>query len=384
MNRTIRIANSFVLALFLLALPAGLAAQDAEGVPAEEVATDEQADGGAEKKKSGFDFQKKLNHHLMDAVIFEFHPGGTRVYAGPDGFEKPPMFVKEYTFYDENGAYRYEGGVPMHLTRRVMMMIVVSIIMMILLLVAARQITRNPYRINGRLGNILEAAVGWLRRDVTREGMHEHARGFEPYVFTLFFFILFLNLAGLFPPIGEGLAKIVESFSATEHADHGGHHGPHPVSAIWPGITVTGDVSVTFSLAVIVMVMMWVTGFRYQGPGFVYKAVPDGVPWPLYVIMWPLEFVVSPIAKSFALTIRLLANMTGGHVLILAIMGFIFQVSSLWYMGVGPAIGAAGITLASVFGAVAIYFLEILVGFLQAFIFAILTSLFIGSVMHRH
>ena len=96
------------------------------------------------------------------------------------------------------------------------------------------------------------------------------------------------------------------------------------------------------------------------------------MPWPLWPLLWPLEFIISPIAKAFALTVRLLANMTAGHVVILALLGFIFEFRS--YAIVPISIG----------GATAIYLLEIFVAFVQAFIFTLLTSLFVGSSMHRH
>jgi len=88
--------------------------------------------------------------------------------------------------------------------------------------------------------------------------------------------------------------------------------------------------------------------------------------------MFPLEFIVSPLAKAFALTVRLLANMTAGHVVILALLGFIFEFQSYAVVPI------------SILGATAIYMLEIFVAFLQAFIFTLLTSLFVGSSMHRH
>ncbi|MBW7859332.1 MAG: F0F1 ATP synthase subunit A, partial [Leptonema sp. (in: Bacteria)] len=100
--------------------------------------------------------------------------------------------------------------------------------------------------------------------------------------------------------------------------------------------------------------------------------VPGGVPFWLFPLMWPIEFIVGPLAKGFALMIRLMANMTAGHVLILVLVGFIFQVGQAWIVPI------------SVFGMGAIYVLEILVAVLQAFIFALLSSIFIGLMMHRH
>ncbi len=338
---------------------------------------------GDHGKSKGFDFVAKLEHHLNDSVIFEWNIGGTKVRPGEEGY-KTPAFTRRYTFKDAEGLYRYDGGLPMHITRRVMMMIIVGTLLTVILILIARRIAKNPYRVNGRAASMIEAAVLWIRKDLVEEGMHSHGKGFEHLILSLFFFIFALNLAGLFPPIGEGVNKIYEAVTHTHHDNHSAGSTEAPLIAVWPGITATGDIGVTLPLALMTTLLMWITGFRYQGFKFLWHSVPNGVPVALYPIMWPLEFIISPVAKGFALTIRLLANMTGGHVILLALVGFIFQAKALWFGGPIGIVGGAGITLASVAGSVAIYFLEILVAFLQAFIFAMLSSLFIGSVMHRH
>jgi F-type H+-transporting ATPase subunit a len=199
-----------------------------------------------------------------------------------------------------------------------------------------------------------------LKDEAIDPNMHGHGHGYYAYLFTLFFFILFCNLFGLIPSVGELIALIT------------GGDGHSTIALIWSGITVTGDISVTATLAIITLIMIYVAGFVHQGPLFPIYSVPNGVPAPLYLLMFPLEFIVSPLAKAFALTVRLLANMTAGHVVLLALLGFIFEYQSIL---IAPI---------SVMGATAIYMLEIFVAFLQAFIFTLLTSLFVGSSMHRH
>ena len=340
----------------------------------------------AKSKKGGFDLPYLLSHHLMDSVIWEWNVGGEKVYEEDRRFTDP-AFLRRYSFRDPQGRlYKYSGGIPLHLTRRVVQMMIVGALLVFLFGFAAWRISRNPYRIPGRFSNILETLFQWCRRDIVDPSMHGHAKGFYSYILTLFFFILFLNLAGLFPPLGEGLQKLWYHFAG--EGGHAAHHGPGYTEstfiALWPGITVTGDISVTLALALLTAIMIWITGFRYQGPKYLWQVVPNGVPLALFPLLWPLEFIVGPLAKGFALSVRLLANMTAGHVIILALMGFIFQSASLWYGGLGSAIGAAGISLASIAGVLAIYFLEIMVAFLQAFIFTLLTALFVGSAMHRH
>ena len=336
------------------------------------------AEGGHAKKEPPT-LNEALVHHLMDSVIWEWNIGGKRVYQGEPGFADI-QFVRRYTFRDESGRlYRYEGGLPMHITRRVMMIFVVSALLLLALIGVARRIAKDPFKIRGRFAGMIEVLVQWLRSDVVEESMGHHSKGFQPYIMTLFFFILALNLAGLMPPVGEAIELV-----SGHHAEHGPGALTSPLVAIWPGMTATGDISVTLGLSVLTVLMMWITGFRYQGVRFLWHVVPNGVPVALYPLMWPLEFVIGPIIKGVALTIRLLANMTGGHVIILALMSFIFQVKVLFLSGIGGMIGAAGITAAALSGVIAIYFLEIMVAFLQAFIFSLLTSLFIGSMMHRH
>ena len=344
---------------------------------------------GAEEtgaKKGSFDLSSLLSHHLMDTVIWEWNLGGEKVYADDPHFTDT-AFLRRYSFRDPQGRlYKYSGGIPLHFTRRVVQMIIIGALLVLLLSLAARRIARSPYRIPGRLSNMLETLFQWCQREIVDPSMHEHAKGFYSYIPTLFFFILFMNLAGLFPPLGEGIQKLW--YHLFTEGEHSGHHGPgyteSSLIALWPGVTVTGDISVTLALALLTAVMIWITGFRYQGSKYLWQVVPNGVPPALYPLLWPLEFIVGPLAKGFALSIRLLANMTAGHVIILALMGFIFQSAGLWYGGLGSAIGAAGISLASLLGVLAIYFLEIMVAFLQAFIFTLLTALFVGSAMHRH
>ncbi|TGK04859.1 ATP synthase F0 subunit A [Leptospira semungkisensis] len=330
----------------------------------------------SESVDKSFDLNEVLVHHLMDHVEFPFNIGGTRVYEGHEGFDSH----NENIFVDHHTGHRFHfvGGFDLHITRRVTMMWIVSLLLFLVFIPAARLIARNPLKIQSKFANAVEAFVSFLKKDVVDANMDGHGHSYYHYIFTLFFFILFSNLMGLFPPVGEVIQLGMDYINGGEEAEAAaalasGHHESIWIAKVWNGITVTGDISVTVSLALITLLLIYGTGFVYQGPKFILHSVPNGVPWPLYILMWPLEFIISPLAKAFALTVRLLANMTAGHVIILALLGFVFQFQSY-------AVGA----FASVPGATAIYFLELFVAFLQAYVFALLTSLFIGSSMHRH
>ncbi len=320
---------------------------------------------------SDFKLQDVLEHHLMDSPIVEWNIGGKKIYNNDPGFHKKTRFIRDYYFHDEKGIYRWEGGVPMHITRRVAMMMIVSLLLVLVFVSAAIIIRKNPLRVQGRFASFIETLVQYVRVEIGEANMGHHAKSYHSYLLTLFFFILFANLLGLFPPVGELMQIGGEGLHLV--AAPAEHQIPFLV-ALWPAITVTGDIAVTGTLAIFTTLMLWVTGFRYQGYRFLWHVVPAGIHPILYILLWPMEFVIGPVAKGFALTIRLLANMTGGHIVILVLIGFIFQFKSLFYF----------IVPISLAGASAIYILEIFVAFLQAFIFTLLSAIFMGQVMHRH
>ncbi|MFN3604027.1 MAG: F0F1 ATP synthase subunit A [Leptonema sp. (in: bacteria)] len=319
-------------------------------------------------------FDEILSHHLMDAPILEWNIGGRKVYEDEPEFYKDPY--RRYIFKDEKGLYKWEGGIPLHITKRVVMMWIVSLILMVVFITAANKISKNPMKLKSRFLNLIEVLFEFVRKDLAEANMHHPSGFFLGYIITAFFFILFSNLLGLFPPFGE-IAELIYSSITGHHPVHQKGDLASPIIALWPGITVTGDIAVTFTLASLTTILIWLAGFRYQGIQFFWHAVPSGVPWWLFPLMWPIEFIISPIAKGFALMIRLLANMTAGHVVILVIASFIFAFSK-W------TILTVLVTSLSVFGMGFMYLLELLVAFLQAFIFTLLSSIFIGLSMHQH
>ncbi|MCC5814569.1 MAG: F0F1 ATP synthase subunit A [Leptospira sp.] len=310
---------------------------------------------GSEDKE--FDLNDVIVHHLSDAPVFPLNFGGSKVFEGDEGFDTNNSAI----FHDSEGKnYHYAGGFDMHITKRVTMMWIGCLILFGIFIPAANIISRDPMKISGRFASGVEAFVNYIRKDVVDANLHGHGHAYHHYMLSLFFFILIGNLMGLVPPVGEILTLFSDA----------GHH--HVIAMFWSGITTTGDVAVTVTLAILTYFLIMGTGFAYQGWKFIPYSVPNGVPYALWPLMWPLEFIVSPLAKCFALTVRLLANMTAGHVVILALLGFIFKFQTF------------AIVPVSIVGAGLIYILEILVAFLQAYIFVLLTSIFVGSVMHRH
>jgi F-type H+-transporting ATPase subunit a len=202
--------------------------------------------------------------------------------------------------------------------------------------------------------NFFEAVCEYLRKKIAQPNLHEHTDRFIKYIWSVFFFILTCNLLGLLPISAiAGLAKL--------------HLGGTP----------TGNVWVTAALALCTFVMMVFNGIRLGGRHYFAHFCP-GPLW-LAPVLVPVE-IVGVIAKIFALTVRLFANMLAGHILLAVLLGFILSAgASMGYAG------GFGIAIPAVLGSVAITLLELFVAFLQAFIFTFLTTLFIGqSVVFHH
>jgi F-type H+-transporting ATPase subunit a len=187
-----------------------------------------------------------------------------------------------------------------------------------------------------------EAVLLYLRNEIFLPVLGKHGgEKFVPFTLTLFFFITFCNLFGLLP---------------------------------W-GSTPTGNVAVTGALAMVTFVVVEIAGMRSLGKGYLNTIIywPHDMPvfmkLPLSVVLTPIE-ILGKFTKPFALTIRLFANMIAGHVVILALIALVFAFGVYAAPGILMALG--------------IMFLEILVALIQAFIFALLSAVFIGQIRTAH
>lgn len=222
------------------------------------------------------------------------------------------------------------------ITKNVASMFLSVIILVLLFSSVARAYKKRDGKAPKGFQSFIEPIILFVRDDIARPNIgHKYAR-FMPLLLTIFFFIWFNNLLGLIP--------------------------------IFPGAAnVTGNIAVTFVLAFIVLIVVNVNGNKYY---WKHILLPD-VPWWLYPIMIPVE-LVGVISKPFALMIRLFANITAGHIIILSLISLIFVFQSL---------AIAPISLAFV---LFMNVLELLVAALQAFIFTLLTALFIGMAVEEH
>lgn len=202
-------------------------------------------------------------------------------------------------------------------------------------------------------GNFFETVCQYLRKEVAEPVLGKHTDRFIPYVWSAFFFVLTVNLLGLLPVA--------------------------PVSALFGvhlGGTATGNIWVTATLAVLTLILMVVNGLRFGGMDYIKHFCP-GPLW-LAPLLVPVE-IIGLGAKTFALAVRLFANMIAGHILLGVLLGLIFAAAK----SLGPA-GGLGVGAVVVLGSVAITLLEVFVAFLQAFIFTFLTALFIGMSVNVH
>lgn len=336
------------------------------------------------EKETKYDAKSVIMHHIGDAHEWEFFatesfhatlPLPVIVYSkenGLDIFLSSAFKHKEGDEHNHDAAKYYNNYILHHekiyladangelvmdeehhaanvmpmdfsLTKNVASMIVSLLLLSLVFIKVANAYTKKGQLVPKGMQSLMEPLILFVRDDVVRPNMGKKTGdAFMPYMLTLFFFIWFNNLLGLLP----GAAN------------------------------VTGNIAVTAVLALVTLVITNLKGNKYYW-GHIFN--PPGVPKPLLLIMWPVE-ILGIFTKPFALMIRLFANITAGHIIILSILGLIFMFSNG-----GVNVGAGfGVSLAALPLALFLFCLELLVAFLQAFIFTMLTSLFIGQAMEDH
>lgn len=321
------------------------AAADAHGAAAEHGAPAAHAKGGHDESLGGV-----MMHHVSDGRVLELpgvcdkadHDGAVHHgFAWNCEVDLDHLFgtTRDETTRKAISGPLVFGTLDMTPTKHVVMMWIASLILLTVVFSAVRKRSLVPRG----LYNFVEVLVAFVRNDIAVKNIGEKdADRFVPYLVTAFFFILFLNLFGLVP------------FAAT----------------------ATANLSVTVALAVFTFLATQWAAIRSMGIGGFLAHMTGGVPkslaW-LWPIMIPVEFL-GLFTKPFALTVRLFANMVAGHFVILALLGLIFALKSPW------------VAFASVPMALAIFLLELFVAFVQAYIFAMLSALFIGAglVSHGH
>lgn len=295
-------------------------------------------DHGDVKRIKGWNESMHLEH--IDSTVAKANPDGGKgllYFAYHHGkahaLEKPSTLLKLSSWYDFS------------ISKNVFSMLVAVVLMFVIFLSVRRAYATREGQAPRGLQSFMETIFTFMRDEVVRPNIGPKYERYLPFVMSLFFFILFCNLLGLIP--------------------------------IFPGsANITGNLATTMALAVFTLLVVTFSGNKHYWQHIFWM---PGVPVPIRFLLAPIEFA-SIFIKPFTLLIRLFANITAGHVIILCLVGMVFILGDNG-RNLGGAIG--GGVLATLF-VVVMNLLELFVAFLQAFIFALLTSLYIGSAIEEH
>ncbi|MDO4587215.1 MAG: F0F1 ATP synthase subunit A [Planctomycetia bacterium] len=239
-------------------------------------------------------------------------------------------------------------GYEFQITKFMVIELAVAVLLVFLFVPLAQKIkTGKPVR--GRFWNLLEAFLLFLRNEVIRPSIgKKDANKFTPFLWTLFFFILFCNLSGMIPWLGSP----------------------------------TGNLAVTAVMALSTFFVLICSGMKKFGlTGFWVGQVPHmDLPVALAILLKPMMFLIEIVGlfvKHIVLAVRLLANMFAGHLVLAVFLSFIAGTAQIFILWLG-------VTFASVAMSIALSCLELFVAFLQAYIFMFLSAIFIGMAQHQH
>ncbi len=314
--------------------------------------------GGGSKKdgEEQFDPSELINHHISDSHVWEIYHGLTVhlpviVYSEEKGLD----IFSSANFYDHEEVIPYNGYIMDHdhitlesgahvldvsITKNVLFLFIDAALLILVFSAVARGYKKNEGRAPSGIQSFFEPIIMFIRDDIAKENIGPKYGKFMPFLLTVFFFIWFGNLLGLLP----GAANM------------------------------TGNISVTLTLAVLTWI---ITTFSGRKTYWLHIVDPLGksMPWAgkllLYLILWPVE-IIGIFTKPFSLMIRLFANITAGHILILSIISLAFIFESL-------TIGVVGALFATVMN-----MLELFVAVLQAYVFTLLSALYFGQAVEEH
>lgn len=277
--------------------------------PPDSLLTTVPSDTVAVAEHAEFDFNHLLEH-LYDSRTLEY-PGGH--------WDIPPFSPVQIAGLT----------IDFSVTKHVFFLLLAAVLLTLTAVSASKKIRKSV--VPTGFANLIEVFVVFIRDEVVLPTMGHAGLRYTPFILTTFLYILIMNLLGLMPF----------------------------------GASATGNISVTAGLALVAFVMIQISAIRAQGFTHYLAHFTGGVAWWLWPIMIPIE-VLGIFTKAFALCMRLFANMSGGHIVILALLGFVFLGQSIFFAPV------------PVLFVVAINLLELLVAFIQAYVFAMLTAVFMG------
>ncbi|MBT4784705.1 MAG: F0F1 ATP synthase subunit A [Candidatus Marinimicrobia bacterium] len=267
-------------------------------------------------------------------------------------------------------------GINMSVTKHVLMLWIVALLVSITIIIPVRAYIRQNNFIPKGMANAIESITQFIRDSIVAPNVGpKWVNTWTPLMLTFFFFILFANGIGMIP-VFDILGVINRFvFNVPYEADHNFVNG-----LLHGGVTATGNFNVTAALAIITFFSIMIAGTKAHGFINHWKnLVPHGLAWPIYIILIPIE-LMGLLVKPFALTMRLAANMTGGHIALLALLSLMAIFAEMFH----SAAAGIGVALISVPMAAAISGLEIIVVIVQAYVFTLLTAVFVGMAINVH
>lgn len=327
----------------------------------------------SEAEKVKLENKNFIDHHLLDAHSFDImvskNADGTENHIGfplpvifydkANGFhsfmssafhhgEKPVESKGAYYTLSHEKIYKTDANGTLNLdadhhatnekvldlsiTKSVLMILVTSLLMIVIFVGIARGY-KNSLVPSGA-GKLLEPVVLFIRDDIAKPNIGHNYKKYMGYLLTIFFFILFLNIFGLMPF----------------------------------GINVTGNIAITFALALLTFLITQFTANKNYWQHIFWM---PGLPWPMKIVMMPIE-IIGLFIKPFSLLIRLFANMSAGHIIVMSLIALIYYFKNV----------IAGVAFP--FLTFVIYLLEVLVAFLQAYIFTMLSAVYFGMANEEH
>ncbi len=373
---------------FLSTFSTSFAQHDAHAVATHETTVAEAPAHGteavlSEDEKTKIENKEFIDHHLLDGhsfdimvekkadgtekhwgfplpVIFYDKANGLHTFMSSDfhhGTELTDPHGKKYQVIESNGSkyaffhekiykvdasgqltFNKEGHaenekvIDFSITKSVLMILVTGLLMLLIFGSMARGYKKSL--VPTGVGKIFEPLVLFVRDEIAKPNIGKNYKKYMGYLLTVFFFILFLNVFGLMPF----------------------------------GINVTGNIAITFALAILTFLITQFTANKNYWQHIFWM---PGLPWPMKIVMMPIE-IIGVFIKPFALLIRLFANMSAGHIVVMSLIALIYYFKNV----------VAGVAFP--FLTFVIYLLEVLVAFLQAYIFTMLSAVYFGMANEEH
>ena len=313
--------------------------------------------GDKEGNEEAFNPSGLIDHHIADAHSWEIYHGLTVhlpviIYSEERGLD---IFSSSNFYDDHHEVIPYDGYIMDHehitlesgahvldlsITKNVFFLLIDAALLILIFTAVARGYKKNAGHAPKGIQSFFEPLIIFIRDDIAKNNIGEKKyERFMPFLLTVFFFIWFGNLLGLLPG----------------------------------GANLTGNIAVTLVLAVLTLVMTLFSGRKTYWLHIVDplgKSMPWGGKFLLYLILWPVE-IVGIFTKPFSLMVRLFANITAGHILILSILSLVFITQSL-------VVGVVGAVFATIMN-----MLELFVAILQAYVFTLLSALYFGQAVEE-